>query len=549
MQFSLENDIAASTRMDSSLAKPPSYVHKRKALEASNNSLNASLGLTAAAKFNLSMSNSVAGVAGGFLTGMDSGEASGGIKRHLENSMSRKTPSKTARRSPSRNGTPGKSPGRKTPGREGDRFIPNRSAIDMETSSHMLMRDTLKDPNAEEVMSPSKREYQRVMAENLGAADLNSTKVLAFQAKPPSAPEGHTNNNKIIYSATKNPTSSIKKKASRHIPQAPERILDAPDIRNDYYLSLVDWSSTGVLAVALGAHIYLWNNATGAISQLAELGGLDEYVCSVKWVSEGAYLAVGSSTGEVQLWDATAMKRSRTMRGLESRVASLSWNQWVLSGGSRAGQIQHSDVRVAEHQVGLVNGHQQEVCGLAWSPDGRTLASGGNDNVLNLWSAVAGGCHSEATPQFALSEHCAAVKAVAWCPWQSSILATGGGTADRCIKVWNASNGTQMSSTDTRSQVCSLVWAPEYKELVSSHGYPSNEVVIWRYPAMTRVAELMGHTERVLQTCLSPDTSTLVSAGADETLRLWKAFTPDPAKKKEQAKAKGAVSSLRMGIR
>ena len=41
-----------------------------------------------------------------------------------------------------------------------------------------------------------------------------------------------------------------------------------------------------------------------------------------------------------------------------------------------------------------------------------------------------------------------------------------------------------------------------------------------RYPAMTRVAELMGHTERVLQTCLSPDTYTLVSAGADETLRF-----------------------------
>ena len=351
MHFSLENDIAASTRMDTSIAKPPvSFVHKRKALEASNNSLNASLGLGAAAKFNLSMSNS--GVGSGFSGGMDSAEGStGGIKRHLENSISRKTPSKAARRSPSRNGTPGKSPGRRTPGREGDRFIPNRSAIDMETSSHMLMRDALRDPNEEEVMSPSKREYQRVMAENLGAADLNSTKVLAFQAKPPSAPEGHTNNNKIIYSATKNPASSIKKKATRHIPQAPERILDAPDIRNDYYLSLVDWSSTGVLAVALGSHIYLWNSATGSISQLAELEGLDEYVCSVKWVSEGAYLAVGSSTGEVQLWDATAMKRSRTMRGLESRVASLSWNQWVLSGGSRAGQIQHSDVRVAEHQV------------------------------------------------------------------------------------------------------------------------------------------------------------------------------------------------------
>ena len=74
---------------------------------------------------------------------------------------------------------------------------------------------------------------------------------------------------------------------------------------------------------------------------------------------------------------------------------------------------------------------------MAWSPDGRTLASGGNDNVLNLWSAVAGGCHSEATPQFALSEHSAAVKAVAWCPWQSSILATGGGTADRWTLIFD----------------------------------------------------------------------------------------------------------------
>ena len=51
---------------------------------------------------------------------------------------------------------------------------------------------------------------------------------------------------------------------------------------------------------------------------------------------------------------------------------------------------------------------------------------------------------------------------------------------------------------------------------------------------MNRVAELMGHTERVLQTCLSPDTSTLVSAGADETLRFvnmdvcYDAFMPRP---------------------
>ena len=47
--------------------------------------------------------------------------------------------------------------------------------------------------------------------------------MLAFQAKPPTAPEGHSNNLKILYSATKNPTGSVKKKAARHIPQVADR--------------------------------------------------------------------------------------------------------------------------------------------------------------------------------------------------------------------------------------------------------------------------------------------------------------------------------------
>lgn len=81
-------------------------------------------------------------------------------------------------------------------------------------------------------------------------------------------------------------------------------------------------------------------------------------------------------------------------------------------------------------------------------------------------------------------QHQAAVKAVAWCPWQPSVLASGGGTADRCIRLWNCSNGSLLNTVDTKSQVCSLLWAPEYKELVSAHGYANNEVAIWKYPSM-----------------------------------------------------------------
>ena len=113
------------------------------------------------------------------------------------------------------------------------------------------------------------------------------------------------------------------------------------------------------------------------------------------------------------------------LSGLDSRVPCLAWNQWVVSAGSRAGQLQHSDVRVAEHAVARVQAHAQEVCGLAWSPDGRHLASGGNDNVLNIWEAEAGQCYAGAAPTHSLTSHQAAVKALAWCPWQSNILASG----------------------------------------------------------------------------------------------------------------------------
>ena len=97
--------------------------------------------------------------------------------------------------------------------------------------------------------------------------------------------------------------------------------------------------------------------------------------------------------------------------------------------------------------------HSQEVCGLAWDTEGKYLASGGNDNVLNIWQSQQGSLHTSSSPVHSITSHQAAVKALAWCPWQSNVLASGGGTADRTIKIWNASNGQMLSSTDTKSQV------------------------------------------------------------------------------------------------
>jgi cell division cycle protein 20 (cofactor of APC complex) len=181
---------------------------------------------------------------------------------------------------------------------------------------------------------------------------------------------------------------------------------------------------------------------------------------------------------------------------------------------------------------------------LKWSPDGKYLASGGNDNIVNIWSAEAGSVNTRNTPVQTLTDHQAAVRALAWCPWQSNILATGGGTADRCIKFWNVGNGTCTNSIDTKSQVCALLFSKTYKELISAHGFANNQLTIWKYPTMTKQIDLTGHTQRVLQLAMSPDGSTVMSAGADETLRLWNCFAPDPTVSKTKNSKKEATSFL-----
>jgi cell division cycle protein 20 (cofactor of APC complex) len=109
--------------------------------------------------------------------------------------------------------------------------------------------------------------------------------------------------------------------------------------------------------------------------------------------------------------------------------------------------------------------HTQEICGLAWSPDGAYLASGANDNVLCI--SEASNLSLNMAPKHVFGEHQAAVKALAWSPHERNLLASGGGTADRCIKFWNTASGALINSVDTGSQVCALQWSPFEKELLS----------------------------------------------------------------------------------
>lgn len=348
-------------------------------------------------------------------------------------------------------------------------------------------------------------------------------------------------------------------------------------------LNLMSWSPSNVLAVALNQTVYMWNASSGDIKELTSVEG-DNYVSSVSWLPQGGnHIAIGMADSTVQLWDVQAGRQVRSLRGHAARVGALAWNNHVLSTGSKDNTVMHHDVRIQHHVIGRMATHTQEVCGLAWSPDGSYLASGANDNTLCIQD-FANIQNMDIAPKHVLTDHQAAVKALAWCPHERNLLASGGGTADRCIKFWNASSGSLLNSIDTGSQVCALQWSPLEKELLSrfvslfavrgvfvfvfisvstnivlsfptlpSHGHADNQLCLWKYPTMARVKELKGHTSRALHMAVSPDGSTVCTGAADETLRFWNIFGSDSKKRVDSISSlpsmKGLKSSQRLGIR
>lgn len=269
-------------------------------------------------------------------------------------------------------------------------------------------------------------------------------------------------------------------------------------------------------------------------------------------------------------------RRLRTMTGHSARVSSMAWNQHILSTGSRDRTILHRDVRSPDQYCRRLIGHKQEVCGLRWNHETQQLASGGNDNKIFVWDKL----DDSWLYRWGEAEggHKAAVKAVAWSPHTRGLLATGGGTADRCIKFWNTVSSNQHSanqtlassaaasaegiglgnfsapttmtggddaqnslpsnlnlirSHDTGSQVCNLMFSTLTNEIVSTHGYSQNAISIWKYPSMSQVVSLTGHTYRVLYLSMSPNGDTIVTGAGDETLRFWDVFGGKAKEKRE----------------
>lgn len=384
-------------------------------------------------------------------------------------------------------------PDRLTP----DRYIPARHSA----AEHAIAQQSLLGQLAEGEAAAGRSAYQSVLAQELLSngderAILSNRRARKFVTLSP-----------------------LSKQICRAAHIKADKVLDAPDMQDNFYYDLLDWSSNNILAVALEKSIIFYDTETENISKIEA----SNFVSAVRWSPNGRYLATATEDGAFTVFD---WKRLRTVYTLVPqhghRIAALSWNgDKIISLGSFDGFIKHLNISSRAEQWPEHRGSEHEITGLAWSPDGKVLAVGSNDNSLSLWELSANHLHRT----FRIQHHEGAVKALAWSPHQSNVLASGGGKNDGKISVWNSRTGELKREIETGAQVSGLLWGPESDIIVSSHGDmltgQRNEIVVWR--GSRRICTGAGHTQRVLGIKMGPD-GTVVSIGSDETVRFWKVF-------------------------
>ncbi|KAE8400474.1 cell cycle regulatory protein [Aspergillus pseudonomiae] len=388
-----------------------------------------------------------------------------------------------------------------------------------------------------------------------------------------------------------------RKDSGRIVPTLPFRILDAPNLRDDFYCSTLAYSTTsGILAVGLGHHVYLWSEAFGVQYPPFTDQHPSNYVTSLSFSSESGekgILAVGRHSGTLSLWSVfdseirfeinhpytitcVAFKHVKSRR-ISERFQNVEVDTEDLAIGDDSGNIWYYSVEWPDDEIledfdwqgsmtliAKISAHTQQVCGISWSPDGVFLATGGNDNACMLFdlqdiipprelgitskypNALRQSCLNssmESTHQQLLHRHfidrsistssrsgiapvstallsrvgslisdrdrtvivppnyqkhrlvhSAAVKAIAFAPWQPSLLATGGGSNDRAIHFYHTPSGACLATINVYAQVTGLIWSKTRREIVATFGFAQPEhpfrIAVFAWPSCEQIAAI-----------------------------------------------------------
>ncbi len=281
--------------------------------------------------------------------------------------------------------------------------------------------------------------------------------------------------------------------------------------------------------------IRLWSVGTGTHS--ATLRGHTARIRSVAWSSDGATLASGSLDQTVKVWDIAALQLRAGQAVINADAvsgvcrATLAENTGpvngvafspdgdTLAGGGELQTIALWSVARKEC-LALLYGYNSGVLALAFSPDGATLASAGFDRTIRLWSAA------RRMPLARLAGHTGAIYSLAFSP-DGTLLVSGSGGNDRSIRLWSVARTTCLASlVEHRSPVVAVAWSSDAYTIAS--GSLDRTIRLWSPTSATSLATLSAHSDAVRALAFSPDGRLLASASYDRTVRLWAVAGREP---------------------
>ena len=296
------------------------------------------------------------------------------------------------------------------------------------------------------------------------------------------------------------------------------------------------------------------------IKKLGQVTGFEDWVTSVAWSQDGRLIAAGSYD-QVKLIDPKTRKPTKTLKtkGFAHSLAFSADGKHLAVGRFRGAEVWNVETGKAEQTL---EGHAGYVRCIRYSPDGKTLATSGEDGVVRFWDAQTG----EAGAKWPAAEY--PVMGLAFSP-DGTLLALALGDETRVtqpgpIQVWDIATATKKLDLPEHEKVANSVeFSPDGRYLISTsadekvnvydiaagkalgffdgHGRPTNAalflkgtqtivsgaggrakgnnfVMVWNREDGEKIAEIEPHEARVTSLALSPDQKTLVTGGYDNTL-------------------------------